>query len=531
MSSPQEPLAPTYWAILVGINYYHSGKAHGHPLRGSVQDIEDVEKMLLSYLRGKWLDITKITGSAPDEDTHAAAEALPPPPTYETVVEGAFGRVQAQAKPGDFFYFNFSGHGGRQLMKWAGEDRAVGSSWFEMLVLDGEKHLPDFELGRLLDGLAARDVATFAVLGCCHSGGADRADDDDDDDGVRGLDEMVPPDPDEDADMTISPNQDQDQQLDHDELTADEAATSRDVSTTDSFWLRAKDYTFLAACHPSEKAKEIPDQGRWRGFLTSGILRALGQLAAAGRVPTYRALYEIIQTGIMKEGHQQRCMLHGQRDRFLFGRYSLEATRVGTVRDVRQQALQIDIGEVHGVCQGEEYDVFPPGAAIGSASSGDKLARVKVIRVEATQSIARRPQGDKSIKVGCVAKLVHPVIRQPLHVRVQDETLLALLLDVLSEEPGPFNPTLHSTSDGPDTAFQVLSKGPNYELADSTGTSLGHSPPITADGGDEAVRTLCTRLRRLARYRFVAGLVNKRSKLKDSFAFRVSPLTSSKETP
>ena len=506
--SIEEP--PKYWAILVGINYYQTGRAHGRLLRGAIQDIEDVEKMLQSQLMGKRLQITKIAARAPEDplfDPEAAA------PNYETIVHGAFGRVKSQAKAGDFFYFHFSGYGGRQQRKGTGDDGARNAV-YEMLVFDGDRHLPDSELGRLLDDIASRDVTTFAVLDCCHSGGADRAGN-----GVRGLEEILPP-IFEDTNVE-SPTL---QNYDYDNGNADEIANSRDVSTIEPFWVRAKDYTFLAACHPSEKAKEIPDQGRWRGVLTSGFLRALGQLAAAGGVQTYRVLYEIIRTGMIKEGYDQRCMLHGQRDRLVFCNQSLETTRVATVQDMDKYKLQFDMGEVHGVCLQEEYDIYPRNVEIDNGSSNNKLARMKIIRVEVTQSYAQRPEGDKSIKRGCFAKLVRPVIRHPLHVKVLDEKLLAPLRELLGEKPGPFDPTIHSASSAPDTAFQVLSKGSNYELADSTGTSLRHSPPIPAEGSEEAIRTLCKRLRRFARYRFVAELANKNQNLAKSFTFNVSPV-------
>ncbi|OGE47969.1 hypothetical protein PENARI_c034G09889 [Penicillium arizonense] len=508
MSSEEQP---TYWVLLVGINYYTQGKAHDRPLRGAVPDIEDVEQMLQSYLEGKRLDITKITARTPDPSHEDTVVLLP---DYETIVEKVFCRIQAEAKSGDFFYFHFSGHGGRQARKtepgsWA------GGAWYEVLILDGDRNLPDFELGALLDNIASRGVTIFAILDCCHSGGADRSDEDD---GMRGLDEVLPANANIDI-LAESLFQDENQ---HYEST-DEAA-SRDVSTKGSHWFRARDYTLLTACHPGEKAREVQDQGRWRGVLTSGMLRAFGQLTAAGGLPTYRVLYEIVRTGMIKEGYEQRCMLHGQGDRFLFGRQTIESVRVGTVRNVGRNVLQIDMGEIHGVSRGDEYEIYPSGAMIGeNLNSNNRLAKIKISRVEATQSYAPRPKDIRSIKVGCIIKLVRPVIRLPLYVKVLDEKLLGMLQDMTSEEPSPFNPTLQAITDTSEAAFQVLSKDANYELADMMGTSLRHSAPIPGHPIEEAVRTVCIRLRRIARYRFVAGLVNKNSKLKKSFAFDVSP--------
>jgi hypothetical protein len=504
---------PTYWAVLVGINHYRNGK--GRDLRGAVQDIEDVEKMLEDHLKDKTREIIKITARAPDDQVQTPTETKPQGlPDYETVVAQALERVRDRAKAGDFFYFHFSGHGGRQLRNNDPEIK-TGGARYEVLVLDGDRNLRDFELGSLLDSVAKRGVTTFAVLDCCHSGGADRADDI-----VRGIDEILPAGPEDDLGVDAPPSPDQtDEGRDE---SANVAATYRDADTQMSFWLRARNYTLLAACHPAEKARETFDRNRHRGALTSAILQAMGQLAATGKLPTYRALYEATGAIMLKEGHTQRCMLHGKRDLFLFGNQSLESTRAGTVRNVEKDIL-IDIGEVHGVVEGEEYEVYPPGETIESGST-NKLPKIKVTKVEACQSYAQLSAENDPIEVGSIVKLVTPVIRDPLHVKVHDEELFRQLTKLGNEEPSPFNPTIHPPGDNAGAAFQVVSRESHYQITDSIGTALQYSLPIPADPGAEAARTVFTCLRRLARYNFVLGLINKNSKLKDSFAFSVTPL-------
>lgn len=519
-----EAQCPTYWAILVGINHYQSGPGRNRPLRGAVQDIEDIEGMLQSYIKGKNLEIIKIVADKPD--SKAFKSLSQGSPNYETVVGKAFERVKFEAKPGDFFYFHFSGHGSRKRRKMVTGDESGGLR-YEMLVLDGDRHLPDYVLGGILDGLASRDIATFVVLDCCHSGGADRSDEDNE--GVRGIDDLDADS--EDEDDLLSPSN---RTLSRFDSTVDGLHTSRDVSTEDSYWLGLKEYTLLAACYPGEKAIEIPDQGRHRGLLTKEVMHALSRLASMGGELTYRALYEKVRLGMMKEtkGRGQHCMLHGKADRFLFGRQSVENQRICTVREVIKDksngtvVVWLDRGEVHGVCSGEEYAIHQLGVAVvpTGCRSADGLPRVKIERVEATQAYATRIEAEGIIEVGCMAELVRPVLRRPLHVKIQDPDLLAAMRELLLDEgPGPFNPILSSMEESPDSAYRVRTVGSNYQIADSGGNPLRHCLPVSGSDKEEAAMTVCTRLRRLARFFFALELTNKCSTLDNKFSFTVTP--------
>lgn len=120
---------------------------------------------------------TKITASAPNE---------PHPPTYDNVM-AALEQVRTDAEPGDFVYIHFSGHGSRPKPQHNPEHHKrppAGNQLYEVLLLEGDRHLKDFEFGEFLDNLASKGLFIFVVLDCCHSGGVDRVEDDT----VRGID-------------------------------------------------------------------------------------------------------------------------------------------------------------------------------------------------------------------------------------------------------------------------------------------------------------------------------------------------------
>ncbi|KAF8858345.1 hypothetical protein BDZ45DRAFT_743385 [Acephala macrosclerotiorum] len=146
-------------------------------LKGYVQDVEDVEQFLRSRLSTMPLHITKITASGPKE---------PRSPTYDNIL-AALTTVKINAKPGDFVYIHFSGHGSRLKSSLHPQQPLASNHLHEVLVLEGARHLKDFEPGEPLDDLASKGLFLFVVFDSCHSGGADRVADDN----VRGIDNLV----------------------------------------------------------------------------------------------------------------------------------------------------------------------------------------------------------------------------------------------------------------------------------------------------------------------------------------------------
>ncbi|KAH7186863.1 caspase domain-containing protein [Fusarium oxysporum] len=479
----------SYWAVLIGIDHYTTYRK----LNGCIQDVEDVEQLLKSRLPAARLHVTRLTASGPEEQH---------PPTYDRVM-AALINVKANAEPGDFVYIHFSGHGARLARDPQHPSPLTGNQLHEVLLLHGHRHLKDYELGKSLDELAGKGLSLFVVLDCCHSGGADRVADDD----VRGIDEVLP------SDVVETAVASQATTMDH---TLNDLMSTRDGSSRQSYWERARDYTILAACQPHEKAREIRHNDKTNGALTHWMLKSMGQLSAI-ETPTYERLHRDIYANMFIEFPSQHPMLLGEGDRLLLGSETFRSAQVAHVIETTATHIFIDSGDVHGVQCGEEYGIFERSAI--ALDSDPTIATVVIDQVGGLRSSAKILTARGSIQVGCLAKLLTPVLDNPLHVAVQDPDVLQRLQEIL-ETPGGFGIPIQLHPFQSRTAtFQVLSNNA-YQIADATGQLIPNCPTIPAD--EAAAKKIHQVLQKLARYRMVTELHNKKSNLGDSFAFRVS---------
>ena len=99
--------AITHWALLIGINYYVKDKR----LAGAVRDAETIKQ----YLEAEAMpaDITILTATSPTDP--GSTRPLEQPefwPTQANVIQ-SLKRILNEAKPGNFVYIHYSGHGTR----------------------------------------------------------------------------------------------------------------------------------------------------------------------------------------------------------------------------------------------------------------------------------------------------------------------------------------------------------------------------------------------------------------------------------
>jgi hypothetical protein len=470
---------PTFWAVLIGIDYYEN-----QPLHGCVSDVKNVEQLLRDTLEPSRLRIQKITAEAPNE---------PHPPTYGNVMN-VLQDMKKNAVPGDLFYLHYSGHGGLQLQKddpQHPQHYSNSGETYEVLVLSGDKHLKDYELGHFLDSMASGGVRTFAVLDCCHSGGADRVANGT----VRGLDGIIPPDEDDNG---CAFNQ---------ETVADTQGPTRDGSARPSYWVRARKYTLLTACQPHEYAREFVDHNLERhGALTFTMLKSARMLSAGGVIPTYKTLYWDIIANISGISASQHPMLFGERDFHLFGTTCQQTTRLAVVNRIRRERVYINRGEVHGVRVGEEYAVHPRGALDLSQIIG----RFKIDSVSAMRASAKITSV-MGVEKGCPVTLTAPVIADILRVKVQSP---ALLQELQMRPQRTIQFDAYNVQGAP---YQVLFRETHYEITDATGTPLPNCPMFNIN--EETSTNICNFLQKFAHNRMVAQLHNRRSRLNGLFTF------------
>ena len=303
--SPKTPspsdAQPNIYALLIGINHYVPNSLYSD-LRGCVRDIDLVNTYLHSVLGVPEQRIWKLTAPGPDDSFLADIRSAEKLPTYRNIVE-AFDAVTAAASAGDQIYIHYSGHGGRAKTLYPNLKGETGQ-WDESIVptdfcAPGGRYLHDVELATLLKRMTDKQAIVTIVLDSCHSGGATRGDSD-----IRGpQDDRV----DEQEPATES-------------LVADPQALEDNwriltsgASAASAAWLPpSRDYVCLAACRPSEKAREYPASGQDRnGALTYWMMDTLTSNTIANL--DYRALHERVSAKIQGLFSGSSARAHGRR--------------------------------------------------------------------------------------------------------------------------------------------------------------------------------------------------------------------------
>ncbi|KAG6364093.1 hypothetical protein INS49_005691 [Diaporthe citri] len=463
------------WAILVGINAYPTGISD---LGGCVRDIQNVEKFLSDNIDASRLEILKITA----HDLNGEK-----PPNYDNIV-GMIDHVKRSVNEKDFVYFHYSGHGGRQLRHYS----LSSGSHFESLVLHGERHMKDYELGRHLDSLAGTGAHLFAVLDCCHSGGGDRINSQN----VRQIDQVLPADP----HVGEGP----------DEESGGLAGTDHRAATVrPSYWTRVRNYTLLAACQPHQFAMECRDNhGEKNGALTLAMLTSLETLRQNGQPLTFKSLFWDLRARIGLKSAVQNPKLFGIEDRDVFSHGSYSSARQATVVNAASGRVCIDQGEIQGVKDGETWNIYPRGVL----QLESPLATVRIDRVGAIQASGLLAADAPVVERGCPVSLVSPVYGTHLRVLVGDTELRQQLMD----EPA-IGVTFHEVGYvGAAYTIRPTSMG-HQEIIDTSGTPLLDFPGDMS--GDSPAAGIHKFLKALAHHTRVLNIRNTRAALQGKFEF------------
>jgi hypothetical protein len=172
------------WAVLIGINHYIPGDARrdenkktlAYPnLLGPVHDVLLVEQYLKKTHQMPKSHILKLTATQPtDGGLKVPKESEFNRPTYENIRRVL--EVTNKAKPDDFVYIHYSGHGARvktvypNLKGKNGLDEALAPTDVNC----GGPYLRDVEIDALLEKSVKKKLMVTVVLDSCHSGGAVR---------------------------------------------------------------------------------------------------------------------------------------------------------------------------------------------------------------------------------------------------------------------------------------------------------------------------------------------------------------------
>lgn len=322
----QHSKAITHHAILIGINAYRE-----RPLRGSVQDVQNIKGVLEAAALPIRIQIFTASQSSDPNST------TPPEdpnfwPTYQKVTS-AFDDVLEHAHAGDFVYVHFSGHGTR-LSSYSDFSSSHTGDLALMLY---DRYLEGHKLAHMLNSLVKKELAVTLVLDCCFSGSVFRTHD-----GIRFLPNFG----------LQSPQ----------EVASEQSPIfrgNRDASMQYRWLTDPSGYAIIAACGPNQTAGELE-------FADKRVLGALSFflseiIANGGWAKRLQVVYDHLWTKMRADSRIQHSpILYGNKKQSFFGR-SCATVDLGLIPviDWLDGGLQLQAGQAHGVCTGDQFDLYP----------------------------------------------------------------------------------------------------------------------------------------------------------------------------
>ncbi|KAG4269297.1 hypothetical protein FPRO04_12074 [Fusarium proliferatum] len=338
------------YAILIGINAYPD-----RPLTSCVRDVEKIKSVLERQLKGS-VDIQTLTASeslSHNGEVKATAQELHVDwPTCRNVIL-AFEKVTSKARPGDYVYIHYSGHGTRKKPSFENSNQSTGD--LALVLLEGhqspETYLRGPRLAWLLKAMTDKGLSVTVVLDCCFSASVYR--NSVADDTVRFL-----PDPETDVYADASMR-----------------SVHRDGSMRDNWLLDPDGYTILTACGPSEIAKggfETKTEKRC-GFLSHFLYAALLDHGLNRR---HKDIFRHICSVFMVYCVPQNPMLYGNGEQGFFG----PVVNKGAVRQIyiikMDGKIKILAGKAHGILEGDLFTLASSQSAKDRTKDNSVVAEV-----------------------------------------------------------------------------------------------------------------------------------------------------------
>lgn len=366
---------PKVWLLLAGIDFY---PVKAQRLCGAVNDISEVELALKGYY--KETNVTKLFASvtgepgqtAPPEEKHLL-------PTWENFT-GEIGNIAQNASANDIVWIHYSGHGtlnSTNTSEFHYEESYGTDTALVLLEPNGQRgirYLRGIELAGLLDNMADKGLKLTVVLDSCHSGSISRGEDS----VVRGIPWSVD---------VASEFPRQESKLSR--PSAPKEKIFRDTATSSHWLLHPNGYTLLAACGPHQLAKEImvKEKQQHHGALSYMIRKAFDFFAQKDtQEVTHELIYRHVNANMFKF-QEQHPILIGTEKTTLWG---TEVARLDArsafeiIEVISDQEIWTNAGVVHGVCTGDEYEVYT------HAEAKEPVTRITITNVEAVHSVAKR---------------------------------------------------------------------------------------------------------------------------------------------
>lgn len=498
---------PNRWALLVGINYYR----HERCLDGAVRDVETVER----YLRAGTIhiDIVALAASAPK-----GGDSCRPPeeeerwPTFANVV-AALQRLIRETKPGDWVYIHYSGHG----TKTPGAAASLDHNRAEELALvlfenneRGSSYLRGRHLASALHKMVTKGLIVTLVLDCCFSGSVVRKKEWQGC-GIRYTD--------------YKPDIDLGTPHGYDEVFFSADDTLRSALMGKKWLLDPEGYTILSACGPHEEAWELEVEREKRGALSYFLLETLSTFGKNGVKISHQSLHEHIRSIFHVSWPKQTPMRYGNSSLSFFGDLvTCPHIPFESVYKKADGSLHLRVGQIHGVCEGDEYAVYPFETPERAEQLEIEPTMMRVGTVGCFESeLVENEQTSVAtrIETGWKARLVTRLSSRKMGVKV-----LGSINDkqfwIEAAKGRRFLRILTSEENACIPDFHIALRSGAFEVLDALQEEIVNLPKIQVND-NEAIRAVMEIVEHLATFKYFEGIENRQPSPNFEASFSILP--------
>lgn len=494
--------ALSHWAVLIGINFYMKP---AKPLEGCVRDVQSIEQYLKTRHVRTQIDIFKASTPS-DTSSRRPTETPDLWPTYDNVTS-SLKKIINEAKPGDFIYIHFSGHGTQEETSSSDEYSNKDTGDLALVLFDeftasGVRYLHGRELANLLDKMVKKGLLVTVVLDCCFSGSVVRRSEREKN-GVRAIAYDL-------AVHTAYP-----QQLESSTNLCVGSTALRDARIQQNWLVNPDGYIILTACGPHEVAQELILDGMKHGALSYFLVRAL--ISLTGTDPTHQSVYDHLRMKFHVYWPRQTPMRYGNRNLSFFGKLSSEELTafIHVLRKPEDNRLYLGVGHVHGVCEDEEYAVYPLESSEEAFKDLDQAsfnARVTAVGSVQSELVATNKT---SIEIGTRTrwKARRVTCLSPWKIPVQlmiDDGNQTHWMEIAKSRP--YLRLFTKNAEGQPYLFNLTRNIQNkYEFLNESYQKILSLPTIPADK-NRAMYQVMSILEHVATFKYIEGIENQASK-------------------
>jgi hypothetical protein len=349
--------SPTHFALLIGLNADSE-----RPLKGCVRDVREISK----YVNNSLVNVHTQLFTADDLPTASETTGQPELLATSSNVNAGLQKILSIAEPGSYVYIHYSGHGVRMQASNEFSSRTTGDLALNVLE-DSSQNVttpfPGLKLAHILKDMVNKKLTVTLVLDCCFSGSVLRYGSSSECPSEYSSVRYREHDPVAYDTSSSSPEEVEKEIRDIEEP---DDGGYRDASMLPNWLVDPKGYTVITACGPHEVASELSFGGEAseyrHGALSYFLLRAMKKLGGLGGKHAH--IYPYLCSMFRQSRPTQNPMWYGNKDLCFFGDTTLSTELTGAPFAVvwRGTRLQLQGGQAHGICVGDQFAVYTIGS-------------------------------------------------------------------------------------------------------------------------------------------------------------------------